>query len=247
MKKIILAAAFIATSFTQAQEVSVELNGVEVADGYQYLTHETGINNSGKMDILVTNLTEENMRMKLKMTGLTNATNNTNKIQFCFGGDCFFSAPVDTTVPSAVGGTVIEPGMTNNVDDHLANTHVGDTPGQDVVYNMAVVEVNEAGTELGTLFTFSYKYSPTAGIDDFASLEKMGINLSNTLVKNTLDINAQQNAAMELYGMNGQSVKKVAITSGFQAIDLSGLAAGIYIAKFTNEENKVSQVRIVKN
>ncbi len=113
---------------------------------------------------------------------------------------------------------------------------------------MSIVNIDIAGEQEGDpIITFTYKYDRTASITDFASLERMGIMLNNTIVKNTFDITATVNAKLEVYSVSGQSVKKVTIANGTQAIDLSSLSTGVYFAKFATEENKTSQIKIVKN
>lgn len=248
MKKIIFAAVLFAASFANAQ-ISVEgNNGVQITDGYEYVTNQLGLEGEARLKILVTNNSEdETIRLKLKLVSMENANGNNEFIQFCFDSQCYIGVETGSTVPSATGGAILAPGGRNNASDHFANAFAGDTPGQQVVYNLAIIEVSATGQELGTLLTFSYTYKPTAGLSDFASLQQMGITINNTIVKNTLEVMANQDAKLEVININGQSVKNATIVSGSQSIDLSGLSSAVYFAKFTNSENKTSQIRIVKN
>lgn len=248
MKKIIFAAVLFAASFAQAQ-ISVEgNNGAEITNGYSYVTNQLGLEGEAKLKILVTNNSEtETIRLKLKLVSMSNANGNNENLQFCFDSQCYIGVETGSTVPAATGGAVLAPGGRNNSSDHFANAFGGDTPGQDVIYNLAIIEVSETGQELETLLSFSYTYKPTAGLNNFASLQQMGITVNNTVVKTTFDVTANQNAKLEIININGQSVKKATIVSGSQSVDLSGLSSAVYFAKFTNAENKTSQIRIVKN
>jgi len=254
MKKIIFAAVLFAVSFAQAQtpEISAFNDDVEITEGYVFTSHSLSAQNPDKLNIKVSNLSETSLNLKLKITGMSNTANlqsdvENPKLQFCFGDECHTSVSLGGTVPSAPGGFVLAPGASNNNQDHFYSIYAGDNTSNPVIFNLAIVQVNANGTELATLRNFTYRYTATAGLNDFASLQQMGITVNNTVVKNTLDITANQNAKLEVININGQSVKKAAIVSGSQSVDLSGLSSAVYFAKFTNAENKTSQIRIVKN
>lgn len=254
MKKIILLAAVFLTTLAQAQtpQISAFNGSTEITEGYVYTTNSIGSTNHGELKIKVTNLSNATINLKLKITGLTNADNLSSdiedpKLQFCFGDECHFSISVNGTVPSAPAGVAFAPGASNNDQDHFYSIYAGDNTALDVVYNLAIVQVDGEGTELATLRNFSYKYAPTAGLNDFASLKNMGITVNNTVVKNSLDLTANQNAKLELININGQTIKTANITGGSQSVDLSGVASAVYFARFTNENKQTSQIRIVKN
>jgi len=249
MKKIILLAAVFLTTLAQAQApaISVFNGSVEVTEGYQYESHSLNVDAPEELKLKVKNLGDATINLKLKTTGLTNADDNLGYIQFCFDGQCNFMVSQNSTVPSAVDGLVLTPGASNGDDDHFFSVYKGDIEGQPVIFNLAIVQVDANGTEIATLRNFSYKYSATAGLSDFALLSKMGIIINNTIVKNSLDITANQNAKLEVININGQTIKMATIKDGSQSVDLSGLASAVYFARFTNENKQTSQIRIVKN
>jgi hypothetical protein len=181
------------------------------------------------------------------MDSMVNGDNITDgSIQFCFNV-CYFMVEAGMTAPEGTEGITLAPGASNNSEDHFLNGYAGDN-GNGVTYNMSFIQVDDAGNQIGEdLISFSYKYEPTAGVNDFESLQNMGINVKNTVVKNQMDVTANQNATMQVYNINGQLVKTAAITNGSQSVDLSTLSTATYIARFTTAENKTSQIRIVKN
>ncbi|GGB68974.1 hypothetical protein GCM10007424_06170 [Flavobacterium suaedae] len=249
MKKFILAAAAMLTFAVQAQTVSVTgKDGVTITDGYTYTTNSlnTDEGEDGYMPIVVTNLTNDDIYVRLRMDSMENAAGNEFFIFFCFGEQCYFSVSEGSSVPSNLEQGKITAGGTNHIDDHFASGYGGDTAGENVVYNMSLVQFTSDGTEVGTLLSFSYVYNPTAGVNDIEGLSNLGINLKNTVVTDALQLDSSIAANVEIFDLNGKKVQAAAIKNGYQTIDLSALTSSIYIAKFTTEDNRTSQVKIVK-
>lgn len=246
MKKIILAAVLFVSAFAQAQ-ITVWNGEVQLENDATYIYNTLGEQN--KMHFLVQNETNATINVKLKMVEAINNPDGLN-VQFCYGGYCYNTAPQGTLAPPGPQSeyTEIPAGSNNGNTDYFYNSYAGDTPGV-VSYKMAIVHIDAAGAQVGEpIITFTYKYDPTAAsTTDFTALEQMGIVVNNTIVKNTLDITANQSAKLEIVNINGQSVKTAAIANGSQSIDLSTVAAGVYFARFTTEANKTAQVKIAKN
>ena len=251
MKKIILLASLLlAAVTTNAQIISLEGNGELINDG-DVITF-TQLANGEEHDpaylsLVATNVSNQDINLKLKMDSMVNAENlPADMVQFCFSV-CYYTVYEGMTAPEDTEGVTIAPGATNNTSDHFINAYAGDN-GNGVEYHMSFIQVDAQGNQIGdALVSFTYKYAPTADVEDFASLQNMGINVKNTVVKNQMDVTANQNATVQFYNINGQVVKTAAIKNGSQSIDLSTLSTAVYIARFTTAENKTSQIRIVKN
>jgi len=246
MKKIILAAMLIITAFAQAQ-VDVYDGEVMLENNQTYTYNVKG--EQAKMHFLVHNGTNETINVKLKMEEITNNDNGEN-VQFCYGGLCYNGVYEGITAPS--GGpsdyTKVLAGGNSGLENYFYNNFAGNDETQPVIYKISIINIDATGLQVGDpIITFTYKYSPVAATTDFASLEKMGIVVNSTVVKNTIDVTASQNAKLELINISGQSVKKTVILNGTQSIDLSGLSSAVYFARFTNDENKTAQIKIVKN
>lgn len=251
MKKIILAAALFVTAFTQAQDIQlwnddqqIENNGVYT---YNVLNGTDG--SAAKMHLLVINNTSATINIKLKMFEVTNNPTGTN-VQFCFGQQCYFDAPVGTVAPP--GGqssmTAIPANGSNGSTDYFFNNFAGVNTSEPVTYKMGIINIDAAGAQVGEpIITFTYKYDPTASTTDFASLERIGIVVNNTIVKNSLDLTANTDAKLDIVNINGQIVRTAGIANGTQSVDLSSVAAGVYFARFTTSENKTAQIKFVKN
>jgi len=242
MKKIILLALFAISASLQAQVVSILGNGVEITEGQTFTYYN--LTERAKVNLVVTNISDEAINLKLKANSVSFPT-NTN-IQFCFGTECYFNISTGSTVPSEVTGLTLQPGETNPEGDHFQNANPGN--GTDpVTYSISLIQVDDNGETIATLRTFNYVYSPTAGTTDFSLLKNMGITVKNTVIKNQLEVTANQAATLELINTTGQIVKTVAVKNDNQVIDLSGLTSAVYFARFTTEQNKTAQIKIIKN
>lgn len=251
MKKIIVLAAFLLTAALQAQSIIVFSDEAQIMDGDILVYDQLGAQD-GFLRLQVQNVSDESMSLKLKMDSIENGDNIENEdgvVQFCFGGYCYYTVSEGITAPNNPdnSGLTLAPGGVNGDGDHFINNYSGDD-GTGVIYHMSFIEVDEEGNQIGdALLSFQYKYQPTMGTADFTALQNMGITVNNTVVKNTFDLNTTVDTSLEVYNINGQLVKTFELQSGSQSVDLSALSSGIYITRFTTEDKKTSQVRIVKN
>ena len=242
MKRIILLATILCCSITQAQ-VSIKGNGTEITEG-QVFNSNVLSGPGSKIILVVTNNSDADVHLKLRADAVSHPTNE--NVQFCFGEMCYYDVSAGNKVPNGLTGLTLGPGETNPSGDHFESQNAGN--GVDPVsYSFSLIQLDESGATIAVLRTFSYVYTPTAAIDDFTSLQNIGINLGSTVVKNQLDVTTTNAATLELYNLNGQLVKTVTLAQGAQSVDISSLSTAVYVASFTTENNKKSKIRIVKN
>ncbi len=253
MKKIILLAGLLfSAAISQAQIISLESNDGEgndivISDNDVIIFDEEGTNNA-KMHFSIQNISNETINIKLLMTAIENGDNmaDSGDVQFCFGQYCYNTVVAGNAAPQNPQGVTLAPNAVDN-QGYILNAYPGDD-GSGVIYDIAFIQVDDEGNQIGeNLINFQYKYEPTAGINDFTSLQNIGITVNNTVIKNSLNLTSNLNATLVLFDINGKQVKTSEVVTGSQSIDLNSLNTGIYIAKFTTKENKTSQIRIVKN
>lgn len=244
MKKILLLAGLLFSGIAQAQLIQVTGNGETIENGETFTFNTLTPQAISELKLVVTNISNDPINLKLRMDNIENNSDG-EPLQFCFGGTCYFNVSEGSMVPPQVTGLTLQPGASNGNADHFWNSGAGDIAGP-VSYQMSFVRLDGAGVVQETLLTFNYVYQPTMGVDDLTSLNNMGITLENTLIKNNMNVSATQKATMEVYDVTGKLIKTATIKEGSQAIDLSGLNAAVYIAKFTTDGNRVSSTRIVK-
>jgi|GEM_PF-2364216 len=247
MKKIILLAGLLICGLAQAQIIVTGNSEEEMPDNY---VHETS-SLTGQGTILhigVENNTEETVHLKLYMEQIDNGDNNGDgTIQFCFGEICYTQVTEGNAVPDSPTGLTLEPGESNPEGDKFQSIYAGDTPGEPVEYHMQIIQLDGEGNQIAIIKEFSFRYSPTGSVDDIAGLQNLGITVKNTVVSNLLEVDSAHNATLQIFDITGKLIKEAAIAEGGQAMDLSGLNAAVYIAKFTTADNKTAQIRIVKN
>lgn len=245
MKKIILLAAILFGTFTQAQDIAYTTNGgATIADNQEFTF--TGLTEAdAKMYIHLKNNSDETFRFKIRVDDVTgNPDSGMNmSIQFCFSTLCYPSVVEGNLYPA--NAVALEPGASNHPDDHFWNFNPG-SGNAPISYSFTVVEVDANGTPVEDLISFTYKYQPTASATDFEALQNMGITLGSTVVSNNLTVNANTAATLALYDVNGKKVKTVIISEGAQNVDLSAISNGVYFTEFTSG-NKTSGIKIVKN
>ncbi|KGO91290.1 T9SS type A sorting domain-containing protein [Flavobacterium subsaxonicum] len=247
MKKIILLLALAIGSFAQAQEITVNTQGnggtINNGDTFTYTTlWSTQAESLGKIPFTVTNNTAAPINVQVRIDQIENADGS--NVQMCFGV-CLATIEVGEFYPGF--NYTIEANETSQAGDHFANGNAGVNTTAEVKYRLTFVKMNEDGTPISDLLTFNYIYSPTAGVGDVKGLQNIGINLSNTVVKNQIDITATTAATMELFNLNGQVLKTVSVKEGSQSIEASFLSTGVYVAKFTTTSGKSSTIKLVKN
>lgn len=248
MKKIILMAALALGTFAQAQQISVvRPGGLELADGETFTTNSISSSEDApnKMRFRVLNLTDDTMIIGAKVLSFSNNTDG-SMVQLCFN-TCLYEITPGLIIPNVP----IEAGQaTPSADDHFWNMNPG--TGGAINYHLAFVkleynEEEDTYTELEELLDFYYIYDATAGVTSLDGLQQMGLTVENTIIKNTLNISATQNASLQLFDATGKLVKTVGVKSGAQAIDLAALSTGVYMARFTTAANKTATVKVVKN
>ena len=239
MKKIILLASLLFCGLTQAQ-ISVTTDGEEIMNGDIFTFNV--LTTDAKLPLLATNTSGAPIALKIRVDEMYNTPGN--EVQLCFGDLCYFNIAQGNAYPN--DAVVLQPGGTSNINDHFWNANPGNGE-DDIHYKLTFVRVDEAGAPVEDLLSFYYLYRPTMGTNDFAALKNMGVALTGTVVNNLLEMDTQQPLKLEIFNINGQLVKSASVASGLQSVDVSALNSAVYIARFTNDSNQVSQIRIVKN
>ncbi|MCT4647307.1 MAG: T9SS type A sorting domain-containing protein [Carboxylicivirga sp.] len=83
----------------------------------------------------------------------------------------------------------------------------------------------------------------STGMDEFEVNE---IKMYPTLIANMLTIETQQAGIIMIHDMSGKMLIQKQLNAGVQKVEVSDLPAGIYIATYQTEDNKVTRKKLVK-
>jgi hypothetical protein len=118
---------------------------------------------------------------------------------------------------------------------------------QNLSVGLYYLEIYATPTSTSYLYPYTFSLSSTLSNPDFTSVNSLKIYPNPTSSKVFFDNSNSNFKEVVIYNYLGQEVIKNAFTSisNNQEVDMSGLSAGVYILKFSN--NEISQlVKVVK-
>lgn len=246
MKKLISTLFVLMAGFTFAQDFVVTNgdNG-EITDGEVFAFNSLG--SEANIHIQVHNNSEQDLYFKLKAESREN-TDGTN-VNFCFGEVCLYAFNPGQYVPPTIYNNItISPGGTNDVNDKFFNLNSGDGENYPMIFEFGLYQYNTTDQDQTTgtkVLGFSYQYSPNASTPNM-TLQRLGVQVNNTLINNEFSFTTTSAMAMNLFDINGRNVASQNVNEGTNLYNVSGLNAGIYIAKFTDKQGQTASVKIVK-
>lgn len=238
MKKFFLIGFSLLTAALQAQ-ITVSTDGNPISNGQVFTFNTTAI--ASELPFRVQNNSAETIFLKLKMTSMTNTTGS--NVQFCFGV-CLYNVSTGLLVPPSFP-IEIAPGEITPNGDHFWNSNAGDGINYPIEYTLTFVETTDEGVYVGDLLTFKYQYNPNLSVGTMADLSRMGVQVKQTKVTSSIEVESQDPTLMEVFSLTGQSLRHATI-NGQQSVDLSGLATGAYLLHFTSRTGEQANIRIIK-
>ena len=245
MKNILLAVICL-NSFFAFSQITLSFDGGDttIANGQQYSTTSLQAPDN-YLSLVISNGFNYDVYTQVKVVSIENGSGS--GLQLCVGSLCFGSISVGTKYPTVLDNTIIlANGSNESYQDHFRLDTAGVNPALPVTYNFQLVQITEAGAEMSVITNFSFKYSPTLGLNQ-NDLASVGIVLNNTIADASLQIQADVQSQLSIVDMNGKVVGQQVLTSGSNSVNTSSYAAGIYMATFTNEKGQKATVKFVKN
>lgn len=246
MKKLISTLFVLITSFAFAQDFTVTNgdNG-EITDGEVFTF--TSLGAEANIHIQINNNSEQNLYFKVRAESGENTSGVA--VNFCFGQVCLPLFNLGQYVPPTIQDNVtIIPGGTNDINDKFFITTDAVIENTPVIFEFGLYQYDSADQDQTTgtkVLGFSYQYSPNASTPNM-TLQKLGVQVNNTLVNNEFSFTTTSEMAMELFDINGRNVASQNVNEGTNLYNASGLNAGIYIAKFIDKQGQTASVKIVK-
>jgi hypothetical protein len=240
MKKLILILLICVSGIANAQFSVYRTDNTLVPSG-TIIGFSTTTYAQAAITLKITNTTTAPINVKLKCLSITNATGP--NMETCFGPDCYIIA-VNQILPTTGSGYVT---INNGATDTSAKFHNNDQGAGvfPIDYVFKIYQADVFGSEIGTPFTFTYRFDPNLATIDNAT-PNLGVALKSTLVSESLEITTENRGDMKLYDLNGKLVFTSHLDSGNHVIDVSNLNSSLYLLTFVNEEGNVFSKKIVK-
>lgn len=239
IKLLLLAVTFAAFSMN-AQYVIVDGNGNEFTDG-MIAEFDSTVYEDAELQFYVTNNGSETINMRIDFVSST--TGNGDGFQLCFG-ECFNDLDLGQSVPpmnATPNFIAIGSGITTGQGNHFYNGNPGN--GVDIMdFVFRFYETDENGVDIGNELSFTYRYNPTLGTQDF---NKLDVTVSSTVITNEMTVKTVEELNMMVYNLQGKVVKNQQLSIGQQTVDMSGLSSQMYIVKFNNNQGASKTVKIV--
>lgn len=240
MKKLFLAIAFFSCLASFAQLSVKKLDGTPIITGDVFTFHQLE-EPDNYLGFKLYNTSAASIKVKARVVSVTNSTGT--DLQLCIGDVCLNSITAGNSYPSSP--VTIQAGGQNSNFDHILNNNPGIDTSAPVEYVIRISQVNDSGVEIGTPVTFTYRYTSVLASETFAPAQN-DVTLKSSIVSSTLDIRAAKNVLMELFDVNGKSIRRENLASGDHSIDVSDLSSGIYILSFNTETNQKSTAKFIK-
>lgn len=246
MKKLLTTIVVLIAGCMSAQDFIVTNgdNG-QITDGEVFNFNTTG--SDSYVHIQIHNQSTEDLFFKLR--GISTQNTTSANVNFCFGEICMNTfTPGQYVPPTIYENLLITPGGTNDASDKFFNLDAGDGNNYPMIYTFTLYQYTSAEQDQTTgtpVMSFSYQYSPSASTPNM-TLQKLGVEVQNTVVKNDFSFNATTTLSVELFDLNGRSVSSQNFNQGSNVYSVSELSNGVYIVRFTDKEGKSAAVKIVK-
>ncbi len=226
-------------NITQAQVTVTKSDGTLINNN-QVFTFNSLDYEEANFGFLVHNDTPSNIQVRILCESIVNATGA--GMELCFGNVCLASVSAGNAYPS--NSVTIPAGGTNSEFDHFLNSNPGTGGVSDYVFTFYIED--EFGGAASNILTMTYRYDANAlSTDGFATSKNFAL-LKSSVVENNLEIKASKNVVLEIFDINGKTIKIQNLDAGDHSIDASDLNAGIYIANFRTDSNQQSSVKFIK-
>jgi len=239
----ILFILFVCNTYAQLTLTNLA-NGTPIVDGDVFNFNQLGSSTSsdGKLAFKISNSSAtETIRVLGQMVSFTNT--NGGNCQFCVEPECFFAVSAGQTIPNVP--IVLAPGDDNGDFDSFYNTDPGDGVNYPISYTFRFFMLDDNGNEVGDDISVTYNYSPNISTRDF-ELSDLGIDLENTVVTDYLYLNNERPVSIKVFDLTSRLVKDIQLKSGRNTVEFSNMTAGYYFTQFTDDNNRTTTVKILK-
>lgn len=223
----------------------IESEDGEVLENNQVLEFNSVQYPNASYIFFVRNLTSESINVRAEVLNISGTDGS--MMEFCFG-ECYFGVDLNTPYPLNSFVT-IEPGETQtSIGDHFFNQDPGNGTNP-VSFQFRFYMVDSEGNEvmsipeLMTDYFVTYQYQAQS----FSIDENFSENIQLHLNQKILTITAPSEYTASLFDISGKNILNTQLNEGINSIDVSNIANGIYILKFSDDFNRSNYRKILLN
>lgn len=234
---LLLIGAFLTLWSAKAQFTVETDNGAPILDGDVFAFGQTGT--PAKLPFYINNTSSGAINMRVEFVSAINADGS--QMQLCITPKCYYSITLGESYPQEQGAMSLPlgPGDQSGYGNYFMNLAAGH--GGDILdYVFKFYQVDNAGTEIGTPLTFTYRYDPALSTEE---MNKLDIAVYPTLVQDILTVETSEILNMAIYDLQGRLIKNAELPIGQNQIELSNLLGQMYLVCF---ENGLGQAQVTK-
>ncbi len=239
--KLLLLTLMGSVAIANAQYTVTDINGNELNNGDVLEFDVQGYGTEANWEFFVTNDNpSETIYTRIEFVDAVNATGEF--FELCYALQCYTDLSVGFTIPTAPEVFPIAVGETTGQGNHFLNADPGNgTDTLDYIFAFHQYEADGV-TEIGTPLTFTYRYSPTLGVNENTVVN---LKVQSTVVTDQLVLDVNEPVSMLVYDLRGRIVKQARFETGRQEVNMSDLSAQAYIVQFQNEKGATQTTKIV--
>ncbi|WP_333597643.1 T9SS type A sorting domain-containing protein [Chryseobacterium flavum] len=247
MKKIILITVFsmLLSSYSKAQIVLEKEDGSPIINGI--ITYNTTTEIPANLHYKIKNTSSSPINVRIKVMDIINATGS--NFQFCYLTTCLPFISKNSIYPANSKPAINIPANSEVSSGYtMWNSDTG-TGAFPIDYVFKYYLVDDFNNEYGIPVIFTYRYDPGAilQVDDTQKNEKTFVQISSTVIKNSIDVISIEDLSYSLYNLDGRILSGGTLKKGKDQIDVSVLNSGMYIITFRNNIGKTISKKIIKN
>lgn len=232
--------------YGKAQIALAKEDGTAINNG-QIIAFNTTDEVPANLHYKIKNTSASPINFRIKITDIKNADGS--NFQFCYLNLCLPFVSVGSVYPPNTKPAIP---IAANSELSTGYTMWNSDTGSGVFpidYELKYYMVDDFGDEVGTPVTFTYRYDPsgTLKVSEVKKDHHSFAELSDTMVRNKVQVIAKEDISYAVYSMEGRIVLEGKLKKGNDQIETSLLRSGIYMVVLKNNKGESVSKKIIKS
>lgn len=239
MKKLFLSAfaLVLTTAAVNAQFTMTQNNAAQTPIANNAVFEFNSVGDESNLGFFVFNTTSEPIDVQVVAEDIINGDGSAMEV--CFGY-CYTSIVKGVYYPDDAPMTIMPGQHQYSFDDHMHHKIAG---SQEVTYKFKFTQKDSRGIDVGTPYYITYIYNPNLATDE--TLVKNGIKVLNTVAKDNVAIQANEQTELKIYSIQGNLLNTLKLQKGLNNVMVSKFTSGIYLLNFKTASGKISTEKVI--